>query len=409
MPVQSGAEPAYRWVILAASAAMLAIAMGVMVNGLSVFVIPLSTEFGWQRGSVSLINVSGLIGLALGGVVMGQIADRTATRRVCLFGSIVFGLCLLAASRAETLWQFYILFFVAGFLGAGALFAPVIANVGKWFASGAGLALGIASAGQALGQGGVPFATAFMISSIGWRGTLATMGGIALAALLPLALLIRQSPVDRPTTGNGIAASEDESPVPLPSSVVTAWLSVAVIFCCTCMSVPLMHLVPLLQDRGFSPEQSSSVLFLMLVAAIAGRIFFGKLADMIGALPAYMVASFWQTALVYLFIQFSELNSFYLFAAIYGFGYSGVMTGILVCIRVLTPVSKRASALGIVTVFAWMGHGIGGYQGGFFFDLTGSYTVSYANAALAGVLNLFIVGALHIVLSRRRSAVSYAS
>jgi MFS family permease len=175
------------------------------------------------------------------------------------------------------------------------------------------------------------------------------------------------------------------------------------------MSVPLMHLVPLLQDRGFSPEQSSSVLFLMLVAAIAGRIFFGKLADMIGALPAYMVASFWQTALVYLFIQFSELNSFYLFAAIYGFGYSGVMTGILVCIRVLTPVSKRASALGIVTVFAWMGHGIGGYQGGFFFDLTGSYTVSYANAALAGVLNLFIVGALHIVLSRRRSAVSYAS
>jgi MFS family permease len=409
MPVHSGAEPAYRWVILAASAAMLAIAMGVMVNGLSVFVIPLSTEFGWQRGSVSLINVSGLLGLALGGVVMGQIADRTATRRVCLFGSIVFGLCLLVASRAETLWQFYILFFLAGFLGAGALFAPLIANVGKWFTSGAGLALGIASAGQALGQGGVPFATAFMISSIGWRGALATMGGIALAALLPLALLIRQSPVDRPATGGSIPASKDDSPVPLPSSVVTAWLSVAVIFCCTCMSVPLMHLVPLLQDRGFSPEQSSSVLFLMLVAAIAGRIFFGKLADMIGALPAYMVASFWQTVLVYLFIQFSELNSFYLFAAIYGFGYSGVMTGILVCVRVLTPVSRRASALGIVTVFAWMGHGIGGYQGGFFFDLTGSYTVSYANAALAGIVNLFIVGALHFVLSRRRGVVSYAS
>jgi MFS family permease len=408
MPVTSGSQPAYRWVILAASAAMLAVAMGVMVNGLSVFVIPLSTEFGWQRGAVSLINVAGLAGLALGGVVMGQIADRTTTRRVCLFGSFVFGLCILLASRAETLRQFYLLFFLAGFLGAGALFAPVVANVGKWFSTGAGLALGIASAGQALGQGGVPFATAILITSVGWRGTLATMGVIAMAILFPLAMLIRQAPVDRQTAGAGISASDDDSPVPLPSSVVTAWLSLAVVFCCTCMSVPLMHLVPLLQDHGFSPQQSSSVLFLMLAAGIAGRIFFGKLADVIGALPAYMFASLWQTALVFLFVQFSELASFYVFAAIYGFGYSGVMTGILVCVRVLTPLARRASALGIVTVFAWLGHGIGGYQGGFFFDLTGAYTVSYANAALAGVVNLIIVGALHFTIARRRLAPSFA-
>jgi len=48
-------EPIYRWVIVAASA-MLAISMGLMVNGISVFLIPLNEEFGWQRGSVSLIN-----------------------------------------------------------------------------------------------------------------------------------------------------------------------------------------------------------------------------------------------------------------------------------------------------------------------------------------------------------------
>ena len=59
-------------------------------------------------------------------------------------------------------------------------------------------------------------------------------------------------------------------------------------------------------------------------------------------------------------------------------------------------------------VFAWMGHGIGGYQGGFFFDLTGSYTVSYANAALAGVVNLIIVGSLYLTLSRRKAILSLA-
>lgn len=401
-------EPAFRWVVLAASAAMLAISMGVMVNGLSVFVIPLSQAFGWPRGDVALINVAGLVGLAVGGIVMGRIADQTTTRQVCLFGSLVFGLCIFAASWAETLWQFYGLFFVAGFLGAGALFAPIIAHVGKWFASGAGLALGIASAGQALGQGGVPFGTAVMIGSLGWRGTLATMGVVSLLTLMPLSLLLRPSPEVKVATASGGTAPIDEAPpVPLPPRVVTAWLSAAVIFCCTCMSVPLMHLVPLIQDRGFSPEEAGSVLFLMLVVAIVGRIAFGKLADMVGALPAYLIASLWQTTLVFVFLQFSSLSSFYVFAAIYGFGYAGVMTGILVCVRVLTPVSRRASSLGVVMVFAWLGHGIGGYQGGYFFDLTGSYTVSYATAAAAGVINLIIVGSLYFVISRRRAALAF--
>ncbi len=395
-------EPRYRWVIVIASAAMLAISMGMMVNGFTAFVVPLSVEFGWQRGAVSLINVAGLSGLALGGIVMGRIADRTTTRSVCLFGSLIFGLSLLGAAWADALWQFYLIFFVAGFLGAGALFAPIIANVGNWFKGGAGLALGIASAGQALGQGGVPFGTAILIGAVGWRSTLTTMGFIALAMLIPLAWLLRPPPaVAASALSEGTAPDQDPRPA-LPPHVVTAWLSAGVVFCCTCMAVPLMHLVPLLQDRGFSPENSGSVIFVMLSVAVVGRVAFGKLADLIGALPAYLIASLWQTVLVFGFIQFGSLDAFYAFAVIYGFGYAGVMTGILVCVRELTPIARRASSLGVVTVFAWIGHGLGGYQGGFFFDLTGDYTISFANAALAGVVNLIIVGSLFLTIRRRR-------
>jgi MFS family permease len=181
-----------------------------------------------------------------------------------------------------------------------------------------------------------------------------------------------------------------------------------VLFCCTCMSVPLMHLVPLIQDRGFPLEDAGSVVFLMLIVAILGRIAFGKLADMIGAIKAYWIASCWQTLLVFGYIQIGSLDAFYIFAIAYGFGYGGVMTGLLVCVRVLTPFSRRASALGIVMLFAWLGHGIGGYQGGFFFDLTGNYTLTYANAALAGIINLIIVGALYVTVTRRRSAMALA-
>ena len=41
--------------------------------------------------------------------------------------------------------------------------------------------------------------------------------------------------------------------------------------------------------------------------------------------------------------------------------------------------------------------GIGGYQAGFFFDLSGSYVIPYANAA-AGAVNLVGVGFLFFPL-----------
>ncbi len=44
-------DPAYRWVVLAAAVPILALVMGQLVNGLSVYFVPLETEFGWARGA----------------------------------------------------------------------------------------------------------------------------------------------------------------------------------------------------------------------------------------------------------------------------------------------------------------------------------------------------------------------
>ncbi|MSU89824.1 MFS transporter [Rhodobacteraceae bacterium 2CG4] len=393
-------EPSYRWTIVLSAAVMLAVAMGLMVNGLSVLIIPLQEAFARSRAEVALINTAGLVGLAAGGILMGRMAEVTSTRAVCLFGAAVFSACVLAASQAQALWQLQLLFFLAGFLGAGALFAPLIANVGNWFGRGAGLALGIASAGQALGQGGVPFVTGLLIGGYGWRAALAILGAASLLLLLPLAAL--QRPPPRPdAAGAGGPAAGTGSPVPVSPRLVTAMLSAASFFCCTCMAVALVHLVPLIQGRGFGVEQASGIAFGMLLVGILGRIAFGRLADLIGPVPAWMLASAWQTLLVFGFTLVQGLGGFAVFAVIYGFGYAGVMTGVLATTRALAPPARRASVLGIVMVFAWAGHGLGGYQGGWFYDLTGAYTWSYANAAIAGVANLAVLSLLMWLMSGR--------
>ena len=353
----------YRWVIVFASALILAISMGSIINGMSAFVVPLQEAKGWPRGDISLINFFGIMGLAFGGLVMGPIADRKGTRLVVVFGVTVLGLSYIAVSLVTTLWQYYLLFFLAGFFGAGAIFPPVMAAVGNWFLVGAGAAIGIASAGQALGQGAVPFVSSYMITAFGIDWTLRATGIAMLVILIPLALLLRQPPAVDPNLSQ--IATDDDTRV--PTKLVVTMMSAAVILCCTCMSVPLMHLVPLIQDRGFAPEEASGVIFSMLLIAILGRVAFGRLADIIGALPAYMTATAWMTLLVFGFVYINSLTTFYVYAVVYGFGYAGVMTGVLVSIRSLTPVSHRASVLGIVTMFGWFGHAIGaGTKGGFF-------------------------------------------
>ncbi len=390
----------YGWVVVGAVATILALAMGQLVNGLSVFFVPLEAEFGWPRASVALINSAGLAGLALGGIAMGAVADRAPIRQVALAGVVMVGVCVTLAAGADRLWQFYLLFFLGGVFGA-ALFAPLIALVGGWFPAGAGLAIGIAAAGQALGQGAVPFLGAALIESLGWRGAFLALGGISLAVMVPLALLVREPP-------RATAAARAEGSPPLPPSIVVVWLSLAVLLCCACMSVPLMHLVPLIQGLCIAGTDASGVLLVMLAAAILGRVAFGKLADLIGPMPAYMVASLWQASAVFAFTLIGELRGFYLFAPLYGFGYAGVMTTLLITARVLTPASRRATLMGVILAFAWLGHAVGGWQAGFLFDLTGAYTLGFANAAGAGFANLILVAGLWLAVRQGRRVMAMA-
>ena len=143
------------------------------MHAFTVFFVAFLDEFGWSRADISLINTAGLLGLAIGGICMGLLADRFGVRRIALSGVIVSATSLIMASQAAALWQFYAIFLIAGTFGGGAVFGPLIALVGRWFTTGAGLALGMVAAGQAMGQGAVPLVNVVLIETFGWRMALA--------------------------------------------------------------------------------------------------------------------------------------------------------------------------------------------------------------------------------------------
>ena len=388
------------WLVAGSAALMLALVMGTLVNGLTAFFIPIEAAEGWGRSGIAAINSFGLLGLAVGSVVMGFVSDRIGIRALCLIAVTVMGACLLLTAQAHALWQVYVIFFFAGALGGGALFAPLFATVGNWFPGMAGLAIGIAAAGQAVGQGGVPLLSAYLIERLGWRGAMIVLGTVTLAVLIPLAACMREAPA--PATASGATQSP-----PIPSAVAVPVLSAAVFFCCACMAVPLMHLMPLIQGFCIPATDAGGVMFAMLLAAILGRVAYGKLCDMIGPLQSWGVASMLQTAGVLAFTQFASLQGFLIFGVVYGFAYAGVMTSILVSARALTPAHRRGAFMGIILAFAWLGHAFGGYQGAAAFDLTGSYAGGFVIGSAAGVVNLILVTML-LLLARPRRALAYA-
>jgi predicted MFS family arabinose efflux permease len=275
-----------------------------------------------------------------------------------------------------------------GAFGTAMVTTPLYANVGFWFRVNPGLALGITAAGGAVGQALVPYLSGLSITAYGWQATYQYLAVSYLIIALPIGFLIRESPWREQ------ARIEPEAEVrdfPLSEIEVIVWISIAVIFCCNCMAVPIVHLVPMLTDEGNTLEYAARALLILMTAGALGRIMGGKLADIIGALPAYMLMSLGQTVSVMWFPHVEGTTALYLLAIFFGFTYSGVMSSILICTRMMVSARFAGRAMSITSFFGWGGMGMGGFVGGYFYDLNGNYDWSFGFASAAGVVNLIVL------------------
>lgn len=398
------------WLLVLVASMLMGTGAGALIS-ISTFLKPISADFGWLRGETSFAYMAGAIAMGFGGMVMGYLSDRYSTRPVVAAGVICLGGSLLLLATQSSLWQFYLYYCILGGLGAASLDAPLLANVGGWFDRNKGLALGLALAGRALGQGLVPFAGGLLIEVYGWRGAYVVLGILCMVGLLPLTLLVRNPPgwAEAKAASQQASSSELQSAYPVSPKLVVAWLGGAALFCCICMGTTMVHAVAIAQDAGVGAKEAAAVILLIYVSGFFGRVAFGKFSDHIGGIRSYWLASFGQTVLIYWFTQMHHVIGFYVLAVVFGFFMSGVMTGLIVSVRELTPAHMRGMSNGLVFLTAWIGMGLGGYQAGYFFDLSGAYLVSYVNAVVMGTINLVIVGSLYVYVRNRNASVKQSA
>ncbi len=122
----------YGWVMVLVVFVLSGLAFGSMAS-ISVFLKPISADFGWSRGATSLAYSVAAFSSALFGVIWGVVADKYGTRWFGLVGAAGMTLCLYLLSALTSLFQFYLLYFLFGALGAPCCSRPFMQMLGFGF------------------------------------------------------------------------------------------------------------------------------------------------------------------------------------------------------------------------------------------------------------------------------------
>jgi MFS family permease len=334
-------------------------------------------------------------GAGLGGIMLGWIADRVGARAMAVFGALAVAAGLLVATQGGT-WGLYLGFGVlVGLLGNGALGAPLLIYVSRWFDRRRGTALALVSAGQYVA--GTLWPTLFErgLEHWGWRATAWAFAAVVAGVTIPIALLFLRPPPVIPEGGH-----HGGDPIPgarvlgLHPNLVLFLLSLGIFLCCVPMAQPTVHLVSFCTDLGISPTRSAAMLSVLLACAFVSRQFWGWLADRIGGLRAILLGSICQTIALALFLSTQDEAGLFAVAAAFGLGFAGLVPNYILAARALFPAAEAGWRIPLMMFGGLLGMAVGGWMGGLVYDMAGSYAPSFAIGVAANIANIAVIGFL---------------
>jgi MFS family permease len=389
--VQGEADSAYAWVRLAAAVAISAVGGVGLWSG--VVVLPtVQTEFGVPRADASLPYTLTLLGLCIGGLLMGRLADRFGVVVPVVIGAIALSLGYVVAGATTTLWQFALVQgLLIGLLGASATFSPLIADISLWFVRRRGLAVAIVASGSYLAGAIWPPVVQHFVETVGWRQTHVGIGIFCAAVILPLALVLRRRPPAFELSPTGARASTGSArPLGFSPGALQGLLIAAGLTCCMAMSMPQVHIVAYCADLGYGPARGAEMLSLMLAFGVVSRLASGWICDHIGGLRTLVLGSALQALALVMFLPFDGLVSLYVISALFGLFQGGIVPAYAIIVREHFTPREAGTRIAAVITATLFGMALGGWMTGAIFDLTGSYTAAFANGIGWNIVNLAI-------------------
>ncbi|WLA79187.1 MULTISPECIES: MFS transporter [Bradyrhizobium] len=374
--------------------------LSVLGRGLSdsftVFLKPISENFGWDRASV--VSVYSLTWLASGltAPLVGRLFDRSGPRVVYALGLSLLGCAFLVASRAQELWQFQLS--VGLCVGFGTALIGNVSNsilLGRWFGPRLPTAMAVMYSATGAGLLLLLPLSQVLIDRIGWREAYQVFGIGALCLLVPLVflpwrLLAGGSPHIVRKAESSLA---DEGWTLLSAMRHHAFWALFSTFFFTAIAMYALtaQIVAYLIDVGFPPLQAATAWGFSGVALFVGMLGVSTLDGIIGRRPSVLFSygvSILGIILLWLLQWYP--NYWLLTGFIICFGSMIGSRGPLITATALKIFrgERVGTIYGTIMIGSGLGSGLGSWGGGLIHDWTHSYNPLIAFALVNVVLGL---------------------
>lgn len=382
--------------------------VGFMSYGYGLLLVPVEEEFqcGMEKMHAGAM-ASAMMGIFLP-LAVGPLVDRWSVRGLLLIGigALVGG--LLALSLAPD-WFFWAVVMATIIATGQTLLGPIVgqAAVARWFTASRGRALGIAAIGTSIG--GIVMAPLFGLGfeSIGWRSTLRMMAATVAVCALPLLLLVfRDRPSDvgllpeGETSTPAAAGPRAAHPALMPVGEIVGQRSYWSVSVCLALflgtyNAMLMNVPKFAAELGADASARSSLIVVLTVAGLIGKLVFGWIADRIPLRIALWTAIGLTATSVLLMSMEPEYLALCAAVAVMGLAAGGILPVWGALMAQLFGVANFGRAMGLQAPLISLGAMGGLWIAGRLYDRTGSYVLPFQ--IFAGVLG---VAALVLLLLR---------
>lgn len=388
----------YGWIIVGV-VFLSTVASAIQLNPtIGVFVTPITAEFGWSRSELAGAVTIGTIFGGILAILTGRIVDKFGPRWVLFSGFLILGSLLIGLGNIQNLFHFYIITVISRMVLQGVINITCQTIVTKWFIRLRGRAVAIATVGERVGNGVVPFLTQIIIITQGWRTASWVIGIMAWTITLgPTAIWLRRSPQDMNLLPDG-----DSKPAQIKSkfeySLSDAFKTKSFYLLGAAFSVASFidtginfSLNPYLIDQSLSEKNSVTVIAIWAFSGIAGSLIAGILAEHFKNQIIVLCCYIGLAMGILLLISVNSLPSGVAFGVTHGafFGAAVLMQHVILAQYFGT--NSIATIRGAIAPWQMAGNAFGPLAASIVFDATGSYIAIFRTYLALLVLILIAI------------------